>query len=49
MCDQLKGKLETKKDKIKYFRESIHYREQELEKKDGILRKIAQAKDELER
>ena len=48
-CDQMKGKLERKKAKEKYLKETLDFREQELEKKEVVLRKMSQSAEEAQK
>ena len=41
LAAKMKNKLENKKGKEKYLKEMVDYKEQELEKKETILRKVS--------
>ena len=45
----MQGKLSRKKTKLKYLKESLHYREQELEKKEIVLRRASQNADDAQK
>lgn len=37
----MKAKIEKKKGKVKYFKDTLYYREQELEKKEVIIKQMS--------
>ena len=45
----LKQKNTNKKAKVKYYRENLEYREQEIGKKDEIIRKLSANIEEAEK
>lgn len=49
LVEQLKIKLDRKKAKETYFKETLAYREQELEKKELVLRKVSMSAEDAQK
>ena len=48
-CLTLKQKCAKKKAKVKFYRDTLEYREQELAKKDEVIRKLSSSNEEAEK
>ncbi|CDW81973.1 UNKNOWN [Stylonychia lemnae] len=49
LCDQLKTKSDKNKIKQKYLKETLQQREQELDKKEIVLRKVSQSAEDAQK
>eukprot|EP00347_Sterkiella_histriomuscorum_P024189 403332000 len=49
LVDQMNTKLERKRAKGKYMKETIEFREQELDKKELVLRKVSQSAEDAQK